>query len=91
MKPISLISTLLILCAAMLISACGPTLLDQNWGRSVKSAAYHQTLHPRAGADSTPVEGMEGQDAERGLNTLHQSFTPKQNSSDVTIKVSNGE
>ncbi len=91
MKPVCLISTFLILSSVILISACGPTLLDRNWGRSVKSAAYHQTLHPRAEADSKPVDGMDGQDAATTLNTLHQSFSPERNKPDVTINVNGGK
>lgn len=42
--------------------------LDQNWGRSLETALYNQTLNHEAGKNLEPVEGLEGPAAERVIN-----------------------
>jgi len=40
--------------------------LDDNWGRSVESARFNQTLDPEAGLEVKPVEGLDGRAADGG-------------------------
>lgn len=43
------------------------SLLDRNWGSSFESAIYNQTLNPEAGRNTEPVEGLDGQVAEKNM------------------------
>lgn len=50
------------------IGGCaGPSRLSQNWGRSVETAKYNQTLNPEAGKECRPVEGLDGKRAIKSL------------------------
>ncbi len=73
---------------AIVIAGCtGPTMLDQNWGRSVETARYNQTLNPQAGQNLEPVEGLDGQSAENTLEAYRQSFKVDEKSSGYDIKL----
>jgi hypothetical protein len=50
------------------------TLLDKNWGRSVETAKYNQTLDPEAGKNLAPVEGLDGQAAGYTVDKYENSF-----------------
>jgi len=50
------------------------TLLDKNWGRSVETAKYNQTLDPEAGKNLAPVEGLDGQAASYAVDKYENSF-----------------
>ena len=65
------------------------TLLDKNWGRSVETAKYNQTLNPDAGKDLTPVEGLSGKAAENSVEKYENSFKKetKQESMSTTATV----
>ncbi len=74
--------------AGIVITGCaGPTVLDQNWGRSVKSAQSNQTLNPRAGENLGPVEGLDGRSSENNMDKYRRSFQTKEESSGYNIKL----
>jgi hypothetical protein len=50
------------------------TLLDKNWGRSVETAKYNQTLDPEAGKNLAPVEGLDGRAAGYTVDKYENSF-----------------
>ena len=50
------------------------TLLDKNWGRSVETAKYNQTLDPEAGKNLAPVEGLDGKAAGYAVDKYENSF-----------------
>ena len=47
----------------------GESRLEQNWGRAYETAKYNQILNPEAGKNVEPVEGMDGDAAERVMQT----------------------
>ena len=53
------------------------TLLDKNWGRSVETAKYNQTLDPEAGKNALPVEGLDGKAAGYAVDKYDNSFKEK--------------
>ncbi len=64
MPSVKLTVTSLML-GGLLLAGCttSTTMLDDNWGRSVETATFNQTLDPQAGESTEPVEGMSGQNA----------------------------
>jgi hypothetical protein len=64
--------------ALSVFSGCGATMLDKNWGKSFESAKSNQILNPEAGKNLEPVVGLDGQAAERGLETYRKSFQQKE-------------
>jgi PBP1b-binding outer membrane lipoprotein LpoB len=74
--------------SAIFLTGCGQrTLLDDNWGRSVKTAAFNQTLDPDAGLTAAPVEGMDGQSAANTLQRYRDSFRADEAGVDYEIKL----
>ena len=67
--------------------ATNNTTLDQNWGRSVETARYIQTLNPDAGQNLETVEGMDGESAINTFDTYRKSFKGEEKSSDYDIKL----
>lgn len=65
----------------------GPSMLDQNWGRSVETARFNQTLNPQAGENLEPVTGLDGQGAENAMETYRQSFKVECKSAGYDIKL----
>ena len=49
------------------------SLLDRNWGSSYESAIYNQTLNPEAGRNTEPVEGLDGQVAEKNMEQYQKT------------------
>jgi len=73
--------------AIAIVGCAGPSMLDQNWGRSVETARYNQTLNPQAGQNLEPVESLDGQSAENTLEAYRQSFKLEENSTGYDIKL----
>ncbi|MEJ2660728.1 MAG: hypothetical protein P8Z73_08400 [Desulfobacteraceae bacterium] len=77
-----------LIAGAIVLSGCtGPSMLDQNWGRSVETARYNQTLNPQAGQNLEPVEGLDGHSAENALEAYRQSFKAGEESAGYDIKL----
>jgi hypothetical protein len=53
------------------------TLLDQNWGRSIETAKFNQTLDPEAGKNNLPVEGLSGKPTGYAVDKYENSFKEK--------------
>ncbi len=70
-----------------IVGCAGPSMLDQNWGRSVETARYNQTLNPQAGQNLEPVEGLDGQAADNALEVYRQSFNVEEKSAGYDIKL----
>jgi hypothetical protein len=66
-----------LIAALSIFSGCEATLLDKNWGKSFESAKSDQILNPEAGQNLDPVVGLDGQAAERTLETYRKGFEPK--------------
>jgi hypothetical protein len=80
------ISSLIV--GGIVISGCaGPSVLDQNWGRSVETAKFNQTLNPKAGENPEPVVGLDGRSAENAIEAYRQSFKPEDNAAGYNIKL----
>jgi hypothetical protein len=65
----------------------GPSLLEQNWGRSVETARFNQTLNPQAGENLEPVTGMDGESAGNALEAYRQSFKADEKSAGYDVKL----
>ena len=68
----------------ILISGCtsSTTLLEENWGRSVETAYFNQTIDPQAGETLEPIEGIDGQSAIKSLQDYRGQFKSKASSAD---------
>ncbi len=70
------------------IAGCaGPSMLEQNWGRSVETARFNQTLNPQAGENLEPVTGLDGQSAGNALESYRKSFKVEEKSSGYDVKL----
>ena len=56
----------------------GDSMLDRNWGRAYETAKHNQILDPDAGKTTDPVEGLDGDAAERNMNNYKSGGGPKQ-------------
>ena len=87
MKSKRLVISSLIVSLIVIAGCAGPSALDQNWGRSVETARFNQTLNPKAGENPEPVVGLDGQSAENILETYRQSFKAEDKSAGYDIKL----
>ena len=74
---------------AMIISGCslfGYKLvpLEENWGVSFETARDNQILNPEAEKDLSPVEGLDGDAANRNQKEYYKSFDTDCKQSSVT-------
>jgi hypothetical protein len=56
----------------------GESRLEQNWGRAYETAKHNQIINPEAGKNVDPVKGMDGDAAERVMQTYKSGGEPKQ-------------
>ena len=61
-------------CQGTTISTQTESMLDENWGTAFESAKYNQILNPEAGKNNTPVEGIDGEAAEKNIEKYKKSF-----------------
>jgi len=61
-------------CAGNLPESKRVDYLEQNWGKSFKSAQKNQILNPEAGKTVEPVIGLDGQVAEHNADNRKKSF-----------------
>lgn len=54
-------------CSQTKVVPVGQSNLDKNWGRAYESAKYNQILNPGADQNVEPVEGLDGDAAERTM------------------------
>lgn len=60
----------------MLVTGCvfGPTPLEVDYGNSYNTAKSNQILHPEAGQNMEPVEGLDGQAANITVERYRSTF-----------------
>ena len=87
MKSKRLVISNLIVSIIVIAGCAGPSVLDQNWGRSVETARFNQTINPKAGENLEPVTGLDGQGAENAMETYRQSFKVECKSAGYDIKL----
>lgn len=87
MKIKRLVISSLIVGGIVIAGCAGPSVLDQNWGRSVETARFNQTLNPKAGENLEPVVGLDGRSADNALETYRQSFKGECKSAGYDIKL----
>lgn len=58
----------------ILLSGCATNRLENDFGTSYKLAVMNQTLNPDAEKNLKPVEGMDGQAAQKVLEKYHTGF-----------------
>ena len=87
MKSKRLVISSLIVGIIVIAGCAGPSVLDQNWGRSVETARFNQTLNPKAGENPEPVTGMDGESAANALEAYRQSFKAEDKSAGYDIKL----
>ena len=47
----------------------GDSMLEKNWGRAYETAKYNQIINYDAGKNTAAVEGLDGDAAERNMQT----------------------
>lgn len=57
----------------VLFSGCSQTMLEKNWGSSFESAKSSQTANPEAEENLNPVVGLDGQLAEKSMETYRKA------------------
>jgi len=77
-KIIGLIAALSIFSGCGTFSPQRETMLDRNWGTSLKTAKQSQILNPEAEKNLDPVVGLDGQVAEAGIEQYRKGFKEKQ-------------
>ena len=50
------------------------TLLDRNWGRSLETAKFRQTVNPDAEKNLDPVVGLDGKASVHNVDKYQESF-----------------
>lgn len=76
-----IISSLMLL----FISGCvGPTCLDENFGRSLETARYNQTLNVDAAENLEPVEGIDGEKAMNTVSDYRKASSQNKTSGGIT-------
>ncbi len=76
-----------IFAGGIFVMGCAPSMVDENWGRSMESARYNQTLNPEAQKNLTPVDGMDGQSAANIMDSYHQGFSKSEEKAGYDVKV----
>ena len=92
MKINSIIFALIITTGAFL-SGCATekSRVEMDYGTSYKLAKFNQTLDPDAGKDLEPVEGIDGQTAQKIMEKYHRGFeNPAQVMPALTLGTSGG-
>jgi len=74
------------LVSTLVLSGCSLSpRLDRQFGASVQQALAQQTLNPQAGANRSPVNGMDGKAAESVYENYQKSFrAPEAQGSSLT-------
>ncbi|UCF85081.1 MAG: hypothetical protein JSV50_05465 [Desulfobacteraceae bacterium] len=60
-------------CQGTIPAQTGSTL-EKNWGTAFESSKYNQIINPEAGKNTAPVEGLDGQAAEKNVKKYRDSF-----------------
>ena len=92
MKINSIIITLIITTGAFL-SGCATEIgrVETDYGTSHKLAKFNQTLDPDTGKNLEPVEGIDGQTAQKIMEKYHMGFeNPSQSMPTLTLGISEG-
>ena len=87
MKSKRLVISSLIVSIIVIAGCAGPSVLEQNWGRSVETARFNQTLNPKAGENLEPVTGLDAESAGNALETYRRSFKAEDKSGGYNIKL----
>ena len=59
--------------------------LEKNWGKSFESAKKNQILNPDAGKNLEPVQGLNGEAAEHGVDKYKESFKKEAEKQDIRV------
>jgi len=87
MKSKRLVISSLIVSIIVIAGCAGPSVLEQNWGRSVETARFNQTLNPKAGENPEPVTGLDGRSADNALEAYRRSFKAEDKTAGYDIKL----
>ena len=72
-------------CSACSVHPPSQSLMDANWGQSVKSANRLQMLHPRLEAAPKAITGLEGTVGEKIMRTYCKRFEKEQTVPSIKI------
>ena len=61
-------------CAGNLQESPRSYYLQDNFGRSLETVKYRQTLNPEAGLTAEPMEELEGRSADMAVDKYRQSY-----------------
>ncbi len=71
---LNVIALIIIIIAVALLGGCATNRLETDFGTSYKLAVMNQTLNPDAEKNLKPVEGLDGQAAQKILEKYHTGF-----------------
>lgn len=77
----NIIWTTVMIAALIIVAGCSKPALYRNWGAAYETAKYKQTLDVNAGQGIAPVEGMNGQAAQKAFIVYKNGFTEASTSS----------
>ena len=77
-KIIGLIVALSVFSGCGMFSPQRETMLDRNWGTSLKEVKRSQILYPEAGKNPDPVVGLDGQAAAASMESYRKGFIKKE-------------
>lgn len=64
-------------CQGTAVNHMEPSMLEKNWGSSFEAAKYNQILNPDAGKNLDPVEGLDADAAQKGVDKYKAGFGEK--------------
>ncbi len=75
-----------IFAGGIFVMGCAPSMVDENWGRSLETARYNQTFNPQAEKNLSPVDGMDGQSAVNTIESYRQGFSKGEAAAGYDVK-----
>ena len=80
---------LAVMSLGLVVGACAPTTISQNWGTAYQEARTKQVLNPTAGEQLDPVEGQNGKVSTTAMEAYRKNFEKPDSAFDKSI-VSSG-
>jgi hypothetical protein len=76
-------------CAVVMMSTgCAPTRTEMDFGTSYKLSKFNQIMNPQAEKDLTPVQGVDGQAADKAIEKYRKDFEKPAPTPNMSISVS---
>ena len=81
-------SIVIAFCVTLLfITGCTQSMLNTHWGSSFEASKANQTAHPEASANLDPVVGLDGQLAEKNMESYRQGPDGQKKSTTYNLRL----